>query len=467
MSNWVWYSTETSRAESKISILAIAETLLFVLLSWGVALYFHFYYYLFIPLVLTPFLMLKTPKSIEDSHYLFLNKVKIQFFSLRSSLTYYSCLLSSFIGLIFVFSFFTTKQVYIQISIFSIVFFISFFLIKFLLISEGKDIVIETVQNAVKETKIIQYIFTTFFIIGFFVFDDALGQNNVITMFFVTLLSMSITESSRAAIVLVLRSLLIKLFVTLDSIVRRPVYTFSFLSKNLREQVLINDSCYTPELLPDIRKYNNELQLSGFIRGGMYTQNLVEYFVRFVFIIIWSFTYLYRWSIKSTTWFYWPLAFVLNTKALGNKVDGKTLIDDQTNPLMLRGHIVISAILLIYFVGSIISLDNLGNIESSVEVIVELFRSIAINHPIVETIIQPQTWWLVLSATLIYFLLYGFSSVQQHRRMHNNPEYPETFTTILHWFIRLKNVLWIAFFTINLFFIANEHVWQLIFNFIK
>lgn len=466
MSNWVWYSTEASRTEGEISILAIAETLFFVLLTWGVAFYFNFYY-LFVPLVLTPFLMLKTPKSIEDSHHLFLNKVKIQFFSLRSSLTYYSWLLSSFIGLIIVFSFFTTKQVYIQISIFSIVFFISFFLIKFLLISEGKDIVVETVQNAVKETKIIQYIFTTFFIIGFFVFDDRLGQNNIIAIFFVTLLSMSITESSRVAIALVLRSLLIKLFVTLDNILKRPIYAFSYLSNNFREQVFINDSCYTPELLPDIRKYNNELQLIGFIRRGMYTKNVVEYLVRFIIITIWSFTYLYRWSIKSTAWFYWPLAFVLNSKALENKVDRKTLIDDQTNPLMLRGHIVISAILLIYFMGSIISLDKLGNIESSVEVIVELFRSIAINHPILKTIIQPQTWWLVLSATLIYFLLYSFSSVQQHRRMHNNPEYPKTFTTILHWFIRLKNVLWIAFFAINLFFIVNQHIWSLIFNFIK
>lgn len=66
MSNWVWYSTEVSRAEGKISILAIVETLFFVLLTWGVAFYFNFYYYLFVPLVLTPFLMLKTPKSIEN-----------------------------------------------------------------------------------------------------------------------------------------------------------------------------------------------------------------------------------------------------------------------------------------------------------------------------------------------------------------------------------------------------------------
>lgn len=465
MSNWVWYSTEVSRAEDKVSILAIAETLFFVLLTWGVAFYNNFYYYLFLPLVLTPFLMLKTPKSIEDSHYLFLNKVKIQFFSLRSSLTYYSWLLSSFIGFIIVFSFFTTKQTYIQISIFSIVFFINFFLIKILLVREGKDIVVETVQNAVKETKIIQYIFTTLFIIGFFVFDGHLGQYNIIAMFFVTFLSMSITESSRVAIALVLRSLLIKVFVTLDNLVKRPIDTLSYLPNNFLEQVFINDSCYTPELLPDIRKYNNELQLIGFIRSDMYTKNVVEYLVRFIIIIIWSFTYLYRWSIKSTAWFYWPLAFVFNKKPLEDKIKAKTFIDDQTNPLILKGHIVIGSILLIYFMGSIITLDKLGNVESSVEVIAELFRSIAINHPMVKTIIQPETWWLVVGATIIYFILYGFSTRQQHRRFHNNPEYPESFNTILHWAIRLKNVLWIAFFVINLFFIANQHVWPLIFKY--
>lgn len=466
MSNWVWYSTEVSRTEDKVSILAIAETLFFVLLTWGVAFYNNFYYYLFLPLVLTPFLMLKTPKSIEDSHYLFLNKVKIQFFSLRSSLTYYSWLLSSFIGFIIVFSFFTTKQTYIQISIFSIVFFINFFLIKILLIREGKDIVVETVQNAVKETKIIQYIFTTLFIIiGFFVLDVHLGQYNIIAMFFATFLSMSITESSRVAIALVLSSLLIKLFVTLDNLVKRPIDTLSYLPNNFLEQVFINDSCYTPELLPAIRKYNNELQLIGFIRSDMYTKNVVEYLVRFIIIIIWSFTYLYRWSIKSTAWFYWPLAFVFNKKPLEDKIKAKTFIDDQTNPLILKGHIVIGSILLIYFMGSIISLDKLGNVESSVEVIAELFRSIAINHPIVKTIIQPETWWLVAGATIIYFVLYGFSTRQQHRRSHNNPEYSESFNTILHWVIRLKNVLWITFFTINLFFITNQHVWPLIFKY--
>lgn len=196
----------------------------------------------------------------------------------------------------------------------------------------------------------------------------------------------------------------------------------------------------------------------------MYTKNVVEYLVRFIIIIIWSFTYLYRWSIKSTAWFYWPLAFVLNTKALVNKVTRKTLIDDQTNPLTLKGNIVIGAILFIYFMGSIVSLDKLGNIESSIEVIVELFKSIAINHSIVKTIIQSETLWLVLSATGIYFMLYSFSSVQQHRRSHSNPEYSEAFNTILQWFIRLKNVLWVAFFAINLFFIANQHIWPLIFR---
>jgi len=464
MSNWVWYSTEVSRAEGKISILAIVETLFFVLLTWSVAFYYNFYYYLFVPLVFTPFLMLKTPKSIEYSHYLFLNNVNIQFFSLRSSLTYYCWLLSSFIGLLIVFSFFTTKQVYIQIFIFCIVFVLSFFLIKTLLRKEGKDIVIKTVQNAVEETKIIEYIFTTLFVIVFFVFYDHLGQKNIIAMFFVTLLSMSITESSRVAIALVLSSLLIKLFVTIDNIVKQPIDTFAYLPNNFQEQVFINDSCYTPELLPDIRKHNNELQLIGFIRRGMYTKYVVEYLVRFIIVIIWSFTYLYRWSIKSTAWFYWPLAFVFNKKPLEDKIKGKTHIDDQTNSLTLKGYIVIGAILVIYFMGSIISLDKIENIESSAGVIIELFQSIAINHPIVKTIIQPDTWWLVLSATVIYFILYIFSSVQQHRRSHNNPEFSEVFNTILHWFIRLKNVLWVAFFTINLFFIANQHIWPLIFR---
>ncbi|MDD4883000.1 hypothetical protein [Sulfuricurvum sp.] len=229
----------------------------------------------------------------------------------------------------------------------------------------------------------------------------------------------------------------------------------------------MNDTFYTPELLPEISQYNSDFQLIGLIRNQSGNKKYSEKFFRYILACFWSLTYLYRWSIKSTAWFYWPLAFVFNKRPLEDRIKGKTHIDDQTNLLILRFHMLVSAILVIYFMGAIVSLDKIENVESSIGVIFESFQPIAINHPVVKTIIQPDTWWLILSATIIYFFLYGFSSVQQHRRTHTNPEFSDTINVVLHWIIRFKNVLWVVFFVINLFFIANQHVWPLIFNFFK
>lgn len=475
MSNSVWYSTEVSRAEGKISILAIVETLFFVLLTWGVAFYFNFYYYLFVPLVLTPFFILKTPKSIELSHHLFLYEIDKNYF-FHSSWIWFALIISSAITFSVISSFpediyrinMASKSYSIYFIVMGTLFLIIFPFVLAVMMSGGKDIVNKTVNESINEVKIISnFVKTTVIILGIFLIYNNVTLDNSMIMFPIMLVIMSLSNGIIGGFVLIIRSLLIKSFVTFRSMIVCPLYTISHLPANWREQVLVNDIFYTPELLPEIRKHNLDFQLIGLIHGNALLKDKLEKLFRYILAFFWFFAYLYRWSIKSTAWFYWPLAFVLNTKALENKVNQKTVIDDQTNPLILRGHIIISVILVIYFMGSMVSLDNLGSIESSVKFMDELFHTISVNHPIIKTIIYPETWWLVLSATLIYFLLYSFSSVQQHRRSHNNPEFSDTFNVSLHWLIRLKSVLWVAFFTINLFFIANQHVWPLIFNFFR
>lgn len=291
--------------------------------------------------------------------------------------------------------------------------------------------------------------------------------NGAIFMFAIASLAALFWTGIISGFFLIFRSLMIKFYVTVGGIFLRPIYTLQHIPSNWNEQIFVIDIFYTPELLPEISQYNSDFQLIGLIQNKRINKKYLEQFFRYILAFFWSLTYFYRWSIKSTAWFYWPLAFVFNKRPLEDKIKGKTYIDDQTNPLTLKGYIVISAILVIYFMGSIVSLDNIGSIESSVKFMDELFHAISVNHPIIKTIIYPVTWWLILSATVIYFILYGFSTMQQHRRTHHNPEYSVSFNTILHWVIRLKNVLWIAFFAINIFFIANKHVWPLIFNFFR
>lgn len=440
MSTWVWYSTEASRAESKISILAIAETLFFVLLTWGVAFYFNFYYYLFVPLILTPFLMLKTPESIQMSHRIFLYEIDVKSHRILVwsivLIVFVMGFLLAYVSLSEVLNSFIYKIIFLEMFILICLF--SFFYKSFFYLFKNKINIKKNVgKENVNKKSLPIYLGLLFSI---FIIPLAIGT--------------------------LLRSLVVKTLSTTSVLIKSPVYTLSYITSNWYEQNLVYDILYSPELLPEIGNYRKGLQLYWLI-NSLKTSNISDKIALVTLVPFWSLTYLYRWSIKSTAWFYWPLAFIFNKRPLDDKIKGKTHIDDQTNALTLKGHIVIGTILLIYFMGSIVSLDKIENVESNVGVIIEIFRSISINHPSIKTIIQPETWWLVLSATGLYFILYGFSSLQQHRRMHNNPEYSETFTTILHWFIRLKNVLWIAFFAINLFFIANQHVWPLIFNFFR
>lgn len=432
----------------------------FVVLTWGVAFYYNFYYYLFVPLVLTPFLMLKTSESIQMSHTIFLYEIDS-----HPSFKKITFSLSAFISLLLIIIIWDQNQEYwINLLVFIIIFLLILVSIILILTSNGKNAIEKSVNDFVRDNKLISIISSSFLAVFFYI-TGKMDFSEAISMLLTATLFAFFWTGITSGFFLVFRSLIIKLFVTLNGIFLRPIYTSQHISNNWYEQVFVNDTFYTPELLPEISQYNSDFQLIGLIRNQSGNKKYSEKFFRYILACFWSLTYLYRWSIKSTAWFYWPLAFVFNKKPLEDKTKGKTYIDDQTNSLTLNGYIVIGAILGIYFMGSSISLDKLENFEPSVGIIIELFQSISIKYPFIKTIIHHETWWLVLSATIIYFIIYRFSSLQQHRRAHNNPEYSKTFNTTLHWFIRLKNVLWVAFFAINLFFIANQHVWPLIFNF--
>ena len=473
MSNWVWRSTETSRAESKISILAIIETLFFVLLTWGIAFYYNFYYYFFVPLVLTPFLMLKTPESVESSHHLFLYEIDKNYF-IRSAWIWFALIMSGLITFFIVTSLpeniylinIGSQRYLIFLFVIGAIFLISFAIVVATLVSGGKDIVTKTVNESINEVKIISNLLkTVVIIVGIFLIFKKINLKDSMIMLSIMSVTMSLSNGIIGGFILIIRSLLIKLFVTFRSITMSPLYTISYLPTNWREQVLVNDIFYTPELLPEIRKHNRDFQLIGLLHGNGLLQDKLEKLFRYILAFFWVFAYLYRWSIKSTAWFYFPLAFVFNKRKLEDKTKGKTLIDDQTNTVKVWGYGFIFLMLLFYFANSYINENKIGEVLPLISIV--NYQNLISDYPIMKSLFIPQTAWLVLSASLIYAFLYYVSNIQQHRRIHNNPEYSEAFNTILHWFIRFKYVLWIAFFAINLFFIANEHILPLIFNFLQ
>ena len=77
MKNFVWHSTKESREKQTISILAIVETLFFVVLTWGVAYYYDTYLHIYTAIAIAPFLLLKTPISTEKAIDWFLHEINI------------------------------------------------------------------------------------------------------------------------------------------------------------------------------------------------------------------------------------------------------------------------------------------------------------------------------------------------------------------------------------------------------
>ena len=72
-----WCSNETRRKKKQASKLAIIETFLLVILTWGLAWYFDSFLHIYIAILLAPLLLLKTEKSIATANDLFLKDIEI------------------------------------------------------------------------------------------------------------------------------------------------------------------------------------------------------------------------------------------------------------------------------------------------------------------------------------------------------------------------------------------------------
>ena len=76
--NYVWHSTKESRDNQTISILAIVETIFFVVLTWFVAYHYNTYTHIYTAIAIAPFLLLKTPESVDKGIELFLYEYKFK-----------------------------------------------------------------------------------------------------------------------------------------------------------------------------------------------------------------------------------------------------------------------------------------------------------------------------------------------------------------------------------------------------
>jgi hypothetical protein len=81
------------------------------------------------------------------------------------------------------------------------------------------------------------------------------------------------------------------------------------LPTNFRRLVICTSPLQAPELVPGLENTNSEFRFAAFlmnVRHGPYDEKLTKPLAGILFIPAWA----YRLTIKSTAWFWWPLAFL-------------------------------------------------------------------------------------------------------------------------------------------------------------
>lgn len=248
----VWHSSETSIQNREISFLAILEIIFAISLYWGIAFYYDFYLHIIMSVLLTPFLLLKSKNSIEY--------VLDKFSNISCSREPFSILSSN------------------------IKFEILMFLILIFLLS-----------------------------IIFFLFDKSVDFSSILLLslvyFFVMIYINDIATILFYSIIFKIKATIKYFFVGSKNITFNWIYS-----------CFILDILKIPEIIVDIEgdnRISNDIKISFFIKDIENEKSIYVFFNRMIIsLILYFFAIFYRFSIKSTFWFYIPLLFLVKTPSL-------------------------------------------------------------------------------------------------------------------------------------------------------
>ncbi|CAA6815703.1 MAG: Unknown protein [uncultured Sulfurovum sp.] len=443
LKNKVWYSTQESRDKHITSILAIVETIFFVILTWGIAYYYDTYLHIYTALAIAPFLLLKTPKSTKTAieWYLYKHNFDRKDYY-KDSFFWFILTLSLFLSFLIIY-FFSTKII-IHYESWKLLFLI--ILLGIILIStiigvvgtigvgvigvvvrrrEGVSVLgVRRVMAILSENKIK---------------DQKILQNFI----FLLLLPIFLIMGATLGFIFFLKALIIKFISTTIYTISNLKITFFTISKNWNEQITVNDIFYTPELLPKIHKENDFHQVSSFVSN--FKKNDFKDKVLLLFIApISSLGYLYRFSIKSTAWFFFPLAYLANLNALQNKETKNRAVKTQTWKKLFWFNIIILAVLFLYFKFTGQYLELFGLSEVQLKFITEKMGQL-------RDFFIPNAMWLLVVAVGLYFIMNTIISRQEHLE---DKEYP----LFLYWIIKLIYMLWMVFLGWHIVVFTNQYV---------
>lgn len=369
---FVLWSDKDSLESRNISILAIGETLIAIVLYWWIAIYFDTHIHLITSLFVAPFLLLRSKQSIEKGIEWFLadqfglNDFKS--WSKTKRFLWYCCIaIVSFI----VMSFFTA-QLY-QYAIIekskTVLSFIPLLLIGVIsavfatktVSPKDFDETLEVIDLPAINKSIDYTTATIIFVatyagvcLGFILTDINTGGSDF-NYYYLTFLVVLGAWLLVFLIVLCFRLIFIHdspeisvnngSGILLRAIVSRFLATLRYsvfhglkaLPSNWWENCFIVDSNIKPELLPSINSRCEGLSLDFAIDELKKDKfNPLNIFVLITLVLFFLPSFLYRLSIKSTCWFYWPLFFLLRAiPKLGQRKAERDLCFPIRNPVQL------------------------------------------------------------------------------------------------------------------------------------
>lgn len=248
----VWHSSESSIQNREISFLAILEIVFATFLYWGIAFYYDFYLHIITSIFIAPFLLLKSDYSIKF--------VLDKFSNLSCNRKPFTILLSNIKFEIFFF----------------------FLLILFLFI------IFYQFDKSIDFSSILHLSLVYFFVMVYI--------NDIATILFYS-------------IIFKIQATLKYFFIGIKNISLNWIYS-----------CFIVDIYKTPEIIVNIEeddRISNDIKISFFVKNIKDEKSTYIIFNRIVItIILYCFAVFYRFSIKSTFWFYIPLLFLVKTPSI-------------------------------------------------------------------------------------------------------------------------------------------------------
>ena len=145
-----------------------------------------------------------------------------------------------------------------------------------------------------------------------------------------------------------LRSLVVRVVATLS----HPLLGLRSLPDNWRRTLLVIDVKHPPELVPGLGSSVKIADFQGLLddmRSGEIWERIFSAIMLFIFFLP---AMLYRWSMKSTCWFYWPLVYLLSEQKWLEEHGPKNLLSDLHDGLSERLRRLVASFVFVFMVAT-------------------------------------------------------------------------------------------------------------------